>query len=453
MIKRFAIRQLFHLMCVGGVLVLSSNAMASAFQLWEQDGASVGDYHAGRAARADDASTSYYNPAGIIRIKNQQLVIGDVGVLTDIKYRGTVSTNTFQGGAPQKVTAQGGSFSQIPDFHYVAPITDYLGFGLSVAAPFGLKTDYGRTTALRYTATMSQLQVVDLSPALGLSLNKQFSIGAGLDIQRMSAEFNQVGTLGFGTDTDSINKGWDTAWGFHVGGLYQFLPSTRFGVAYNSQVVHHIRGTSKFIGPVANVANELAGLPAGAIVSDEANAHVTLPPFTTLSAYHDLNASWAIMATAIYTQWSVFKNLTLKDVASVAEVGSPFGPIPAPSRNTTVSIPEHYHNTWNVSLGTDYHATDKLTLRSGVGYDQSPSSDRYRNVQVPDKDRYAVALGGHFQATKTLGFDLGWTHLFVFGTTIINPPAQQAGPQITATNGKTKMSADIFGAQFTWNIL
>jgi long-chain fatty acid transport protein len=70
--KRFSVRQLFKLMCIGGIIGLSSNAFAAAFQLYEQDGASVGDYHAGRAAQANDASTVFYNPAGIIRLKNQQ---------------------------------------------------------------------------------------------------------------------------------------------------------------------------------------------------------------------------------------------------------------------------------------------------------------------------------------------------------------------------------------------
>src|SRR5438128_299058 len=88
--KNFAIRQLFHSMCAAGFLVLSSNAMGSAFQLWEQDAASVGDYHSGRAAQANDASTAFYNPAGITRINHQQLVLGDVGILSDIKFKGTV---------------------------------------------------------------------------------------------------------------------------------------------------------------------------------------------------------------------------------------------------------------------------------------------------------------------------------------------------------------------------
>jgi long-chain fatty acid transport protein len=462
---RFSVQKLFRLMCIGGMIGLSTNAFATAFQLWEQDGASVGDYHAGRAAAANDATTSYYNPAGITRIKNQQIVLGDVGVLSDLKYRGTTSvgaqisnipgiTIPYFGAQNINTVAQGGSFSQLPDFFYVAPITSNIGVGLSLAVPFGLRTDYGRDSALRYAATKSEIQVVDLSPAVGFNVTQKLSLGAGVDMERMAAEFDQMAYAGPDTDSYSTNKGWSTAYGFHLGALYQFLPTTRVGLTYNSQVVHHIRGTSRFTGPIANAA---LGVPLGTpatVYSREANAHVTLPPFTTLSGFHQLNQKWALMGTVIYTQWSVIQNLTLNDLAAATAIFDPFaGVIPVASTSTTVNLPTHYTNTWNLSVGTEFYATDKVTLRGGLGWDETPVQNAYRDVRIPDKDRYAIALGGHFQATKTLGLDLGWTHLFMIGQARVNPPPEVTGAQVTTTNGNVQGSADVFGAQLTWDIV
>jgi long-chain fatty acid transport protein len=463
--KRFSVRQLFKLMCIGGIIGLSSNAFAAAFQLYEQDGASVGDYHAGRAAQANDASTVFYNPAGIIRLKNQQLVIGDVGVFSDLKYRGTTSVGAHLLNVPNppvipypsatnlNTVAQGGAFSQIPDFYYVAPVNQYFGFGLSLNVPFGLRTDYGRDSALRYAATKSEIQVVDLSPAFGVKIYQGLSVGAGLDLQRMGAEFDQMAYAGAGSDSYGTNKGWSTAWGYHLGALYQFLPTSRVGLTYNSQVVHHIRGTSRFTGPIANFA---LGVPLGnpaTIYSGEANAHVTLPPYTTLSGFHQLNSRWALMGSVIYTQWSVIQNLTLKDIAAANAVLTPFGALPLPSTALTVNLPTHYRNVWNFSVGSEYYATDKITLRGGVGYDQTPVKNYYRDARIPDKDRYAIALGTHFQATKTIGVDLGWTHLFMAGLARVNPPPEVTGAQVVTTNGNVQASADVFGAQLTWDIV
>jgi long-chain fatty acid transport protein len=451
MARRFAIRRLLQVMCTIGVLGLSTQAMASAFQLFEQDGASVGDYHAGRAAQANNASTAFYNPAGMTMIRNQEFVIGDVLILSDIKYSGNVSVNTLNGGAPQSVVAQGGAFSQVPDLFYVAPINDRWSFGFSVVAPFGLKTDYGRNTALRYAATSTELTVIDVSPSLAFNITRKISVGAGFDWQRLGAEFDQDATL-FGLTATGTNKAWSTAYGFHVGTLVQVLPTTRIGLAYNSQVVHHVRGSSKLYGPATDFVTGLpfnGGVPTS-IVSQYANAHVTLPAYTTLSAFHQLNDRWALMATTIYTQWSVFQNLTLSDIAVVNVNG--LG-LPVPSNNYVLSLQEGYRNSWNFSGGAEYKATDKATLRGGLGYDESPVKNTNRDIRIPDGGRYAVAFGGHYQATKAFAFDLGWTHLFVIGNQNVTPPPLIVGAQATITNGTVQTAADIFGAQFTWDIV
>jgi long-chain fatty acid transport protein len=61
-------------------------------------------------------------------------------------------------------------------------------------------------------------------------------------------------------------------------------------------------------------------------------------------------------------------------------------------------------------------------------------------------------MGGHYQATKTIGIDLGWMHLFINEATV-NPPAQITGAQETTTNGKVNGGADVYGAQLTWDMV
>lgn len=452
MAGRFAVKRLLNLMCVIGVCGLSTNAMAAAFQLYEQDGASVGDYHAGRAAQANNASIAFYNPAGMTQIHNQQFVIGDVGVMSDLKFSGNVSVNTLALGAPQTVTAQGGAFTQIPDLFYVAPINDRFSVGLSIVAPFGLKTIWGRNTALRYAATATQLNVIDIGPSLAFNITKKISIGAGFDWQRMGAEFDQDATL-LGMSSTGINKAYSTAYGYHAGALWQFLPAGRVGIAYNSQIVHHVRGSSKLFGPATDFVTSLpinGGVPTS-IVSQSANAHITLPPYTTLSGFYQLNDQWSVMATTIFTQWSTFRNLDLNNIAAV--VTDPVTGLPVPTNSYDLSLQEDYRNSWNFSIGSEYKATEKATLRGGLGYDESPVKNTFRDIRVPDGGRYAVALGGHYQATKALGFDLGWTHLFVIGSQNVTPPPLVVGAQTTLTNGTVQAGADIFGAQFTWDFV
>lgn len=465
--KRFVTRRLVTILCASGMLAGTNEAMASAFQIWEQDGASVGNYHAGYAAEAEDASIAWYNPAGITRIKNQQIVLGASAIASDFKYKGSIGlTENSVVLAPgpvvrpvtatlNNVTAQGGAFSLVPNFQYVAPINDWIGFGFSAVAPFGLKTQYGRSTPVRYAATTTSLTVIDLSPSLGFKVTDKASLGLGFDVQRAYVDFNSV--AGFippsplvpkviipEFDTEALNKANDTGYGYHLGLLYEFSPCTRAGISYHSQVVHHFSGSSRFEGPLADATNHDAP-----IISQRATANVKLPPYTAVSLFHKMTPQWAFMGSIIYTQWSTIETLTLKQVAGL--VNDPVTLV-APSTNIQIAIPEKYQNSWNVSVGANYYPTENITLRSGIGYDQTPVQNKYRNLQLPDNDRYAIALGGHFKATKTIGLDLGWSHIF-FNKAKVNPPPQVNGAETVLTNGSVTGGADVISGQITWDIV
>lgn len=450
---RIKIRDYLTRLVMLGMVSVTTQVLASGFQLWEQSAATVGNYHAGYAADALDASTSFYNPAGITRFQNQQVVIGVVPILTSFRYRGDVGVSTINMGIPRGTTAQGGTFNLVPNLHYVAPITDKIGFGFSVTAPFGLKTDYGRSSLLRYAATLTSVAVVDISPALAYKATDQVSFGAGLDVQKMRGSFDMVaGSGGPENDTEATNRASGTGYGWHAGLLYEPQPGTRVGLSYHSKVEHRLKGSSRFVGPIATDFNEAYDLPPGPIVSENAKVNLTLPAYTALSAYHEVNPCLAVMASILYTQWSVFRRLTLQNIAGIDLIPTEFGLLPGPSTNITVTVPESWKNTWSFVIGANYNLTDKIMLRTGVGYDQSPVRNRYRNVQLPDGNRYAFAIGGHYQASNALGFDLGWTHLFM-SQVDIHPPAQKLGIEEVTTNGKVSGGADVFGAQVTWNIV
>lgn len=441
--KNRALNPLFFLMATMGVLGYTGNVSAAAFQLWEEDGASIGNYHAGRAAIAEDASTAYYNPAGLIRISNQELVLAVVPITTDFLFDGTVAVNTIENNSPMATKAQGGSLNFVPDLHYVAPLLENLVFGLSVVIPFGLDTNYGNQTVVRYAATTTSLRVVDITPSLGFAITPKLSIGAGIDIEYSHAIFDLAGGLfepGL-LDTDANNSLSGNGIGYHAGIMYQFTPQTRIGLAYQSKVTHDLTGTSKFTGPLANGGNPNLGLVQ---TNDNLNATAILPATTTLSLFSAVHPSWDVMGTVNYTQWSVFKDIILYDVSGIdAEMNS--------SNTITVNIPQNYRNTWNYAVGVNYHANDQWFIRTGAGYDQTPTNDEDRNLQLPDGDRIALALGTHFQATKTVGFDVSWTHFF--NTTAPIDVTETVGGQVTTTRGNVTANADVYGFQVKWDMV
>lgn len=437
--KALVMQRLYLVMSTLGILGFSANAAASGFQLWEQDGASIGNYHAGRAAEAADASIGYYNPAGLVRIPNKELVVGVDPILTSFKYDGTIQVNTL-GPESFPVESQGGTFNAVPDLHYAFPVKKNLVLGLSIVSPFGLKTDYGDDTFLRYAATLTSLQIIDIAPAIGFAFNSKWSAGLGLDLEHAKGEFDLVATAFDPVeDTQSTNTASSNAVGFHAGLLYQCSEQTRFGLSYHSKIVHHLDGESEFEGPLAN--NAMGGVQT----SEKVKGDLVLPATTTLSAFHTINPRWDVMGTVVYTQWDAFEDLTLHNVAGIENgVGS---------NDIVVVIPENYHNTWNYSIGANYHLSQQWMFRTGIGYDQTPTTDDDRNAQLPDQSRVVLAIGGHYQATRNLGFDLGWSHYFVLAEADINNVTQPVGDQTTVTNANVKGSADVYGLQMKWDIV
>ena len=450
--NRFVVRRLVTALVTSGILAVSSQAMAAAFQLYEQDGASLGTFHAGYAAWANDASTAFFNPAGMTRIHNQQVVFSGNPIASDFTFRGRVTVvNAPNAPRPDlrtgvfNSTQSGGTFAMVPALHYVAPIADWINFGFSVTAPFGLQTSYGISDPIRYAATYSEIKLIDLSPSIGARVWEGLSLGAGFDAQKARAAFNSVATVvasGPASDTTVTNRAYSTGYGYHLGALYEVNPCMRFGAAYHSQVVHHFHGHSYFEGPIATGV----GFPNG-LVSPRTTASVTLPAYSDLSAYVKAMPDLALMGTVGYTQWNSVKQLQINGAAGLS---SPLG---APSTNITVTSTTHYKNSSFGAVGAEYDWINGILLRTGVAYDQSPIQNRYRDVRLPDASRVVMAFGGHAQATKTVGIDVVYAHVFMTKTARVAPPTLVTGISTVNVNGKVKGAADVFSTQLTWDIV
>ncbi|HKA77169.1 MAG TPA: outer membrane protein transport protein, partial [Pseudolabrys sp.] len=61
---------------------------------------------------------------------------------------------------------------------------------------------------------------------------------------------------------------------------------------------------------------------------------------------------------------------------------------------------------------------ERLTLRSGVGYEISPIDDQVRTPRLPDNDRFWLSVGGSWQLFPGAHFDVAYSHLFVKDPTI-----------------------------------
>lgn len=459
---RKPIRTLVSVAVVG--ILATSTAHSGSFSLYtESSAAAIGNYAAGIAAEAADASTGWYNPAGLALLHKQEVVFGGVGVFPTSQLTGT-STFTSSGvHFVQNFSGIDGAESAfVPSFHYALPLGDNLTFGLSAVSPFGLATDWGTTSAVRYQATLSELLTTNISPEIGAKLNENFAVGAGLDIQYARVKFNRI--IGLPTvfdpdyfpassaDTLSYNNGNSVGVGFHAGVMAMFNDQhSRLGLNYQSQMRHNFHGQSRLVGKLAAPGSLLSvgtANPNALFKDNELSSNpVELPDILTLSAYHDMNQTIALLGSVVYTGWSSFKTIGLNNVA--APIIDPSSGKVTQGKVNSISQ-QNYSDTWRVALGANYHVNPLLMLRVGGGYDATPTNDIDRDVRLPDASRWALSVGAHYQARPSIGLDMGYTHLFAAENPSINRIDAIGTTSSYNVNAIGRTSADLVGAQLVW---
>lgn len=438
-------------------LWVSHTAHAGSFSLYtEASTVAVGNYAAGVAAEVADASTGWYNPAGLVFLGKQQLLVSGVGVIPSAKLTGvsTFETTGLDSYSQQFSNLQAGKNAIVPALHYALPLGEQAAFGLSFISPFGLSTQYPDTSPVRYAATLTQLLTANLSPELAGRLTDNFALGAGLDLQWARVKFNQVlgvpNLLQMGglnpTSFDSIsdNEGTSFGVGFHAGILAKFNQDhTRVGLNYQSRIKHSFEGTSVLTGFLADpdlTTDTLAVFRSDILSSNE----ISLPDVVTLSVYQDMTERLALLGSVVYTEWSVFRTTQLNNVAAFdPDVGRTL---------MDIAIPQNYRNTWRFSVGANYRVNERWLLRVGAGYDQTPTVNAERDVRLPDADRWALAVGAHYQMRPCLGFDVGYAYLFKASDTRINKTYLLGTTSSDHVNATAKVNAQLVGLQAVWTI-
>lgn len=414
-----------------------SSAHASAFQLLEQNVSNLGNAYSGTAALANDVTSAFFNPAGLTYIDQKSVAQSLVLVAPDVELTITSATSNTGTSPEGRFRDNPVGLAPIPAFHYGARVTDRLVFGLSISPPFGTKTDYSTDGAARYVASLSEVQVIGISPSFAYAVNDQFSFALGPDMQYVKARLNaRVGTGLIHEDGYQKNSADDWGYGWHAGALYHLSDRSRIGMLYRSLVRFKARGESKT-------------LLSGTATQQEVTAKVDMPESLTLSGYHELTDKTAVLADVAWTRWNRFDVLGLEYSGVHTGTGV---------RTTNVTqVPMHFRNTVRFALGTNYEWNNKWLFRAGVASDPTPVKGEYRTARVPDADRKWVAFGAQYRWSSDLKLDFGYAHLFFRDAQVTDngPISANSGLNVTSASmdGKFESQADLFGIQIQWDFV
>ena len=409
-------------------------SQAAGFALIEQSGSGMGNAYAGGSAIAEDASTIFFNPAGMTYIQGTQAV----GALHLVKPNAEFNNDGSAAGLgfpfPNRpLGGEGGNAGDLaflPNFYFKTDLNENVKLGIGVSAPFGLKTEYDKDWLGRFQAVKSDLKTININPSIALKVNDQLSLGFGLSAMWAQAELTSAVNLA-NKEAFSTVKGDDWGFGFNLGAIYQATADTRIGMAYRSKVDQHLDGDVKFKRPAGPLsAAQLAGT-----TNSDVTADTTLPETFSVSAFSRLNDTWDLMGDVTWTRWSQFEELRI-----VRDNG------------TTLAVtPENWDNTMRYSVGVNYKYSDVLKLRAGLAYDEEAISDKFRTARIPGNDRKWLSLGAGWQVMPSTKLDVGYAHLFISDTKIDDNQNALPTSRRGRVKGEYEGSVDILSLQITHN--
>ncbi|MCE1115217.1 MULTISPECIES: OmpP1/FadL family transporter [Pseudomonas] len=377
------------------VALASSHLLASGFALNEQSVSGMGTGFAGRSSSAEDASTVYGNPAGMARLKREQITVGGAAIFakSDISGRGSNLGGETDG---DMVPVVG-----VPMGYYVKPIDDHWSVGFGVYVPFGLVTDYGSGDAARYWGKKSHVEVVTFQPTVSYAFNDKVSIGFGPTINRIKGELgsNTVNPLTPGRNDGEVKiKGDDTAVGYNIGIMIQATDRTRIGLTYHSMVDYKLEGDTK-------VNNAFLGAYSGS--KFDAELKIKTPESADFSITHELDDQWTLYAGTTFTRWSRLKDITVTNELPAQVAANPIG-----RGLGTITEEQNWHDTWAGAIGAAYKVNKEWTLRTGFSMDQSPTNNHDRSPRIPTGDRKIFSLGAGYSPTDDMTIDVAYSYLW-----------------------------------------
>lgn len=418
-------------------LVFSGGASAAGFQLLEQNASGIGNAYAGSAAVAENASTVFFNPAGMTQLQAREISLGMSAIKTSYKFNNNGSSTGVLSGDGN----DGGGWGFVPNAYMTMQVAKDWYLGLGIGAPFGLKTEYDNPWTGAAQSVMFDIKTMNINPSVAWRVNDFISLGFGVNWQRLEAEYERaVGVLssGLAGSTATLKLEGD-AWGWNAGVLFNIAPTTKVGLSYRSAVRHDLDGNVSVVGNGSATANGTAAALNAGGASSMTKASIKLPDTFILSATHKLNERVELLGDISWTGWSSIPKVDIIRTSGLL------------NGQTAQTLDTEFRDTWRFAVGANYQLDNAWKLKFGLAYDQTPvPGAEHRLVSLPDNDRTWFSLGAQYKPSKTMTFDIGAAYLYV-PTSDINNNQTSANP--TQNRGRVKgtydASAMIFGAQFS----
>jgi long-chain fatty acid transport protein len=320
---------------------------------------------------ANDPSAVYFNPAGLAFLESDGTPFEVYGYLSFTKFRYENAGTLFESHEKPLV----------PGF-FAARRFDRFALGFGYYIPYG----GGGTAYPDFMGSGIELKsaagVQAFTAAAAYQITPRFSVGAGVsmfvgvvDTRAPQAIRQPVPAI---ADYESQYNG-RSGYGWNLGVLFKPTQALSVGVSVISPTSVRMDGEER-------VRIEAFGVDA----TNDSAIELGTPWYVSAGIAYRLHPGLTLGLSASWMGWSN------EDAVIIAHDGS--------AESTRVLT--HYENSYRVSVGMEYAASPKLTLRAGLKYQPGATEDDYLVPTANDVDLVVPSLGVGYRVGKALELDL-----------------------------------------------
>jgi long-chain fatty acid transport protein len=347
------------------VVFLATPAWSGGLYIQEFATPSLGTANAGAQAWADNASTAFFNPAGMTRIDGKELMVGGGLINVDAKFDQASDTPVPGGNG-----GQAGSLAPLINAFYVHSFSDDLKFGFDMLSTSAAVLDYDNNWAGRYQCQKVSIFTITLHPSLAYRVNDWFSIGGGVGFIYGDLELEVAIPPPPGPgDGKATIDGDDLEHSYNLSAMFELSDRTRIGVVYWSEVNFNFEG-------------DVSLQPVG--VQVDVDTSLPLVQWAKTGIYHEFNDRFALLGSVGWEDWSRMENVNLS------------------TSNVSADLPKNWKDTYSFAGGVHYRLSKPWLLQFGIAYDTSPVDAEDRTADMPIDRQIRYNIGTQYEKSETL---------------------------------------------------
>ncbi len=416
------------------LLIINETISFASGYLFINQGSRANGMAGAFVATANDASSIFYNPAGMSFINSQQFLIN-----ANIYYQ----RGSFEGNNPITNTnisenLRGGTFLS-PNAYYVKPINDKFTAGIGLFNIFNYDIEWEEKEKFngRFIAQRTSLSAWSINPALSYHISPQLGIGFGIELREIKFMYEKSIPLLIQQydaifDVAHLKIESKREWGvsFNIGAMYEMRDDIRIGLSYRHSIEKDLGTEAEFnVLPMSNIPLDEKGGPSFPQEPVSVKVNVFFPTILTIGAAYQYDETLLMELDISWERWNKFNELRFifNDYSVYDTV-----------------IKKDYKDSFSIRLGLEKELNSTYKIQAGYAFEKTPVSSSGADPLYWDANRHNLSCGINIRNKNMI--------MNIYNSVLLHQKISTNNMSQFAFNGSYKKLINILGiaVSYSW---